>query len=119
MAKHLCLGISFCICKSTEFPPATEGIHTEAEFMNYDSVEVFGYNLEVSVRGNGFLSGFPPFSFTVYINCSVETVRDCVSLKSQRAVEGTVNSKDFIQEFGFRCLLLVYNLLYFLCGDMQ
>jgi hypothetical protein len=42
-------------------------------------------------RGIGFLSGFPPFSFT-------ETVRGCVSLakwKSQgKTAEVTVNSKE-------------------------
>ena len=47
-----------------------------------------------------FLSGFPPFSFTV------ETVRGCVSLKKYKsqgkAVEVTVNNNfclDFVQEF--------------------
>jgi hypothetical protein len=31
--------------------------------------------------GCGFLSGFPPFSFTVYSNRTIEAVRGCVSLK--------------------------------------
>jgi hypothetical protein len=57
--------------------------------------------------GNGFLTGFPPFSLTV------ETVRGCVSLKKEKPqgkpVELTVNTKeensyyfylDFGQEFG-------------------
>ncbi len=42
-------------------------------------------------RGYGFLSGFPPFSFT-------ETVRGCMSLKKYKsqgkAVEVTVNSRE-------------------------
>ncbi len=59
-----------------------------------------------------FLSGFPPFSITVYKYWTLETVRGCVSwkkIKSQaKAVEVTVNSKeenssnfflDFVQEF--------------------
>jgi hypothetical protein len=65
----------------------------------------------------GFLSGFPPFSFT-------ETLRGCVSLKKQKsqgkAVEMTVNNKednskdfclDFVQEFGLYSFLeLAYTL---------
>ncbi len=46
----------------------------------------------------GFLSGFPPFSFTVYNNSTVETVRGCVSLKKLKsqgkAPEVTVISKE-------------------------
>jgi hypothetical protein len=49
-------------------------------------------------RGFGFLSGFPPFSSTVYSNGTVETVGGCVSLKKKKtrgkAVEVTVNSKE-------------------------
>ncbi len=54
-------------------------IPAKAGFMNvqYNVVEVSGHNLESSQisetietlgRGFGFLSGFPPFSFTVYSN---------------------------------------------------
>jgi hypothetical protein len=66
-------------------------------------------------RGYGFLSGFPPVSFTVYSNWTPETVRGCVSVKNRissgKAVELTVNSKeenseyfcpDFVQELGLR-----------------
>jgi hypothetical protein len=49
-------------------------------------------------RGHGFLSGFPPFSLTVYNNWTVETVRGCMSLKKYKlqgkAVEMTVKSKE-------------------------
>ncbi len=52
--------------------------------------------LDQREKGYGFLSGFPPFSFTVFSNWTVETVRGCVSLKKQKsegkAVE--VNSKE-------------------------
>ncbi len=71
-------------------------------------------------REGGFLSGLPPFSFTVY--CTVtelyDTVRGCVSLKKYKyqgkAIELTVNSKeensqdfclDFVQEFGPRAVM--------------
>ncbi len=69
--------------------------------------------LEPQGKGCGFLSGFPPFSFTMYSNWTVETVRGCVSLKKYKsqgkAVELTLNSNeenfedfclDFVQEFG-------------------
>jgi hypothetical protein len=49
-------------------------------------------------EGGIFSAGFPPFSFAVYNNCTVETVRGCVSLKKyksqDKAVEVTVNSKE-------------------------
>jgi hypothetical protein len=49
-------------------------------------------------KGNDFLSGFPPLSFTVSSNRNLETLRGRLSLKklkSQgRAVEVTVNSKE-------------------------
>ncbi len=73
----------------------------------YSFVEVSGHNLESSQtwgfrmgflnHWEGFLSGFPPFSYTEYSNWTVETVRGCVSLKKYKsqgkAVEVTVNSK--------------------------
>ncbi len=86
--------------------------------------------LEVSVwiskpsgRGHGFLSGFPPFSFTVYNNARYKNVRGFMSLKKQKAAEVTLNSKeenfslDFGQEFGLKlknvigCMLYVVFLL--------
>jgi hypothetical protein len=62
-------------------------------------------------KGNGFLSGFPPLSFMLYSNCTVDIVRGCVNLKKSqgKAVEVTVNSKTekryrllsgFVQESG-------------------
>jgi len=73
-------------------------------------------------KGDGFLSGFPPVSFTVYSNWTLETVRGCVSLKkckSQgKAVE--VNSKEensqdfclgFVQEFGLSATSHCINLI--------
>jgi hypothetical protein len=49
-------------------------------------------------REYGFLSGFPPFPFTVYSNRTVETVRGCVSRKKKnsqgKAAEVTVNSNE-------------------------
>jgi hypothetical protein len=82
---------------------------TEAEFMNvrtillrFLSIILRDLRFEVSVwihwtigNGYGFLSGFPPFSFTVC--CTVKIVRGCVSLKKLKtqgkAVEVTVYSK--------------------------
>ncbi len=94
----------------------------------YNLAEVSGHNLESSQtwgsvwisgflkpwgRGYGFLSGFPPFSCTVNSNCTLKTVRGCVSLKKYKShgivAEVTVNNKeeksedfclDFVQEFG-------------------
>jgi hypothetical protein len=68
---------------------------SEAEFMNvYNFVEVSEHNLE-SYHTWGFCMdlwnhrdgkyGFPPFSFTVYSNWIVETVRGCVSLKKYKS----------------------------------
>ncbi len=59
---------------------------SEAEFMNVQSWELsylsflYGF-LKPYERGYGFVSGFPSFSFTVYSNWTVETVRGCESLK--------------------------------------
>ncbi len=47
---------------------------------------------------SGFLSGFPPFSFTIYSNWTLEIARGCMSLKKEKsqgkAVEVTVNSNE-------------------------
>ena len=103
----------------------------EAEFMSIhfnNLIEVSGHNLESSQTwgfcmdflnhregGMVFCQGFPPFSFKVYSNWTVETVRGCVILQKNKPqgedVEVTVNSMeenyedfclDFIQEFGLR-----------------
>jgi len=44
--------------------------------------------------GYDFRSGFPPFSFTVYSQWTVETLREFEEIESQgKAVEVAVNSK--------------------------
>ena len=51
----------------------------------YSFIEVSHGFLKPKGRGCGFLSGFPPFSLTVYSNWTVETVRGCVSLKKHKS----------------------------------
>ncbi len=78
----------------------------------YNFVEVFGHNLESSLTWGFFLhllnhrewvcflSGFPPFFFTVYSSWTVETVIGCASLKKYKsqgkAMEVTANGKEEI-----------------------
>jgi len=93
-------------------------IHLKPNSWTYNFVEVSGHNLRVlrlEVSGHNresfqtwgycmdFLNHkeggrFPPFSFTVYINWTLEAVRGCVSLKKYKsqgkAVEVTMNSKE-------------------------
>ncbi len=50
---------------------------------NLESSQIWGFCMDFLNKGKRGLviSGFPPFSFTLYSNWTAETVRGCVSLK--------------------------------------
>ncbi len=84
---HLCW-IHCKLLKLFSFMSSVCRTHPEAEFMNvqfwWGFWEFWGFCLgflKPKGRGYGFLSGFPNFSFTVYSNWTVKTVRGCMSFE--------------------------------------
>ncbi len=98
------------LCTEYVVPPKVQYNIWYSNTWKQNFIEVSGRNRESSQtwssvrislttgKGVWFLSGFPPFSYTVYSDWTGETVRGCVSLKKQKsqgkAVEVTVNSKE-------------------------